>query len=173
LFWLVIHSNIEHWRKVGKRAYWIAGLAWPVLTLPLLYFREELVSVSFDVHAWNVVLGAVAILFAIRIGSQAARIMPRRTLVGLSELEPLKNVQPLLRSGIYSRTRNPVYLTHWLVILGFAAWSGYAANWALFALDSVFLPLMIRAEERELSQRYGTEFEAYMRAVPRFFPKWP
>jgi protein-S-isoprenylcysteine O-methyltransferase Ste14 len=93
--------------------------------------------------------------------------------VGVPELEPAKNVQPLLRSGIYSRTRNPVYLAHWLIVLGAAAWSGYAANWALFGLDVIFLPLMIRAEEKELIQRYGAEYQPYMRAVPRFFPRRP
>jgi protein-S-isoprenylcysteine O-methyltransferase Ste14 len=158
LFWLVMHSNIKQWRKIGKRAYWIACLAWPALALPLLYFREELFAVSFQIRAWNVVLGAVAILGAVRLGSQAAQIIPARTLVGLPELEPSKNIQPLLRSGIYSRTRNPVYLTHWLVILASALWSGYAANWGLFALDTLFLPLMIRAEEKELFERYGAEF---------------
>ena len=173
LFWLIMHTNIQRWRKIGKRAYGIACLAWPALTLPLLYFRQELFSVAFNVRAWNVIPGALAILFAIRIGSQAAQIIPAKTLVGLPELEPSRNTQPLLRSGIYSRTRNPVYLAHWLVILAFAAWSGYAANWALFTLDSIFLPVMIRAEEKELSHRYGAEFDAYMRAVPRFFPKWP
>jgi protein-S-isoprenylcysteine O-methyltransferase Ste14 len=78
-----------------------------------------------------------------------------------------------LTSGIYARTRNPVYLTHWLILLAFAAWSGYAANWLLFALDAVLLPLMIHAEEKELLDRYGSAFRDYMRSVPRFFPKPP
>ena len=127
----------------------------------------------FNVNSWNIAIGSIAILLAMRVGFEAARVIPRRTLVGLAELEPEKNHQPLLKSGIYSQTRNPIYFTHWLLILAAANLSGYVANWTLFGLDAILHPLMIRAEEKELLERYGAEFEAYMREVPRFFPKWP
>ena len=48
---------------------------------------------------------------------------------------------------------------------------GFVANWIGFALDCIFLPFLIRAEERELLARYGSEFAAYMTRVPRFFPQ--
>jgi protein-S-isoprenylcysteine O-methyltransferase Ste14 len=90
-------------------------------------------------------------------------------MVGLAEVKH-ENKQPVLDSGIYSRTRNPIYLAHWLWVLSAAALTNYAANWILFALDCAILPLVIRAEERELLARYGKEFAGYMRRVPRFFP---
>jgi protein-S-isoprenylcysteine O-methyltransferase Ste14 len=61
-------------------------------------------------------------------------------------------------------------LAHWLFIFAMAALTGYAANWILFVLDCLIIPLMILAEERELKRRYGSEFAKYMREVPRFFP---
>jgi protein-S-isoprenylcysteine O-methyltransferase Ste14 len=172
-FWLIVHTQIRHWRSLGKRAYWIACLVWPLFTIPALYFREQIFSRVFEVRAWSIALGAAAIMLAFGIARQAAKVISLKTLVGIPELEPSRNMQPLLRSGIYSRTRNPVYLAHWLLILASAAWSGYAANWALFLLDTLLLPLMVRAEEQELLERYGTEFEDYRRAIPRFFPEWP
>jgi protein-S-isoprenylcysteine O-methyltransferase Ste14 len=101
----------------------------------------------------------------------ARRQISWRILVGLPEIEPHKNKQRVLRAGIYARTRNPIYLSHWLLVLSAAALSGYAANWVNFALDCLILPLMIRSEERELLARHGQDFVDYMRRVPRFFPQ--
>ena len=93
-----------------------------------------------------------------------------RTMVGFPEIEPQKNKQPILNSGIYSKTRNPLYFGHWLLVFSAAALSNFAANWVLFGLDCVILPLVIRFEERELLTRYGANYAAYMRRVPRFYP---
>ncbi len=78
-----------------------------------------------------------------------------------------------MQAGIYGKTRNPVYLTHCLLIFAAAALSGYAANWVLFAIDVVFLFVLIKTEEKELIARYGREYLDYMRRVPRLVPRWP
>jgi len=117
--------------------------------------------------------GGLAALGAFRIGSQAAVTISRRTLFGLVELEPQRNPQPMIQTGIYSRTRNPSYLTHFLVIFAAAAISGYAANWIFFGIDIVFLMVLLHIEEKELIARYGGEYEDYMRRVPRLVPRWP
>ena len=172
VFWLVMHTRIEHWRKVGKRAFWIASLGWPATAVPLIYFREEVFSAQWQPREGIVSLGIVTLVVSAILARKAGTKIPLRTLIGLPELEPQKNRQPLIHDGIYSRTRNPVYLAHWLIIFSAAAISGFAANWVLFAVDCIVLPMMIRAEERELLNRYGSEFADYMRRVPRFFPKW-
>lgn len=176
VFWLILHTKIERWRKVGKGAYWIAAIGWPLTAGPLIYFRATLFQVQFPSlpppGPGLILLGLVVLAAGLTVATKASRIIPLRTLAGLPELEPQKNPQLLLKSGIYSQTRNPVYLAHWLVILAASLISGYAANWMLFAADCLVLPLMIRAEERELLVRYGTEFADYMVRVPRFIPKW-
>jgi len=60
---------------------------------------------------------------------------------------------------------------YWLLVLSAALLTNYAASWIMFGANCLFLPLLIRAEERELLVRYGTEYAAYMRRVPRFFPQ--
>ena len=172
-FWLIIHSNIEYWRTVGKRAYGAALLAWPAISLPILYARATLFSRRWPTPWWIVAIGVLSLCLAARTLSLAWRVIPTRTLVGLPEIEPRKNIQPLLETGIYARTRNPVYVAHFLLIVSAAALSGFAANWALVALDTLLLPVMVRTEERELEHRYGAIYAGYMRRVPRFLPKWP
>ncbi|MBI2150081.1 MAG: isoprenylcysteine carboxylmethyltransferase family protein [Acidobacteria bacterium] len=167
-FWFIMHGGIDRWRRLGTRSFWIGSVGWPPTVIPLLYFRGEIFAVKWTALP---VVGILILLCALVFAVLAGREMPLRTLVGLSELQPEKDKQPLLAAGIYSRTRNPIYFVHWLLILSAAAMSGFAANWIFFAIDCVLLPLMIKAEERELAARYGEEFAAYMRRVPRFFPK--
>jgi protein-S-isoprenylcysteine O-methyltransferase Ste14 len=171
-----MHTRIEHWRKMGQRAYWIAGIGWPATIIPMVYFRDRVFGPSVYLSAGEsmamLALGTVTLIIAIALSFQAEKKMPLRTLVGLPELEPGKNRQPLLNSGIYAKTRNPIYLVHWLLLFSAAAITGFVSNWIVFLLDCIVLPLMIRVEERELLNRYGAEFADYMRRVPRFFPKW-
>ena len=175
VFWLIMHNNIRRLRAFGTRAYWVAAMAWLVTSGPLLFFRREIFSVrwmmSGAVNGVFIACGIIASLFAVALYSQAAKQIPLRTMIGLPEIDPHKNRQPVLNSGIYSKTRNPIYLAHWLLVFSAAALAHFAANWVLFALDCIVLPLLIRAEERELLARYGSEFAAYMRRVPRFFPQ--
>jgi protein-S-isoprenylcysteine O-methyltransferase Ste14 len=173
-FWLVIHTNIERWRRMGKSAFWVAALAWPAIGGPLLYWRQEIFSIRWPTPWWLVALGMVALGMSIRIARAAGKTISFRTLVGIVEVEPQRNRQPLLQTGIYARSRNPVYVAHWLAIFSAAALTGFAASWLLLLLDVLALPLMVRAEERELRERYGAEYEDYMRRVPRFagFPPW-
>ena len=172
-FWLVIHSNIHYWRRMGRRTYWIVCLAWPIISVPILIYKDAVFALRWPTPWWMTAVGSALLVLAIRFFWLASRIISRRTLVGLPELEPRKNVQPLLETGIYARTRNPIYLTHSLIIVALALLTGFAANWVLLLLDLVLMPLMIRAEERELIRRYGAEYTNYMQRVPRFFPKWP
>lgn len=171
VFWLLIHTRIERWRRIGTKAYWVALSAWLLTATPLLYFRSELFSVRWPPIVAMELAGLIAFFLALVFGWEASKIIPLRTLVGLPELEPHKNKQPLMNTGIYAKTRNPIYFAHWLLVFSAAALTSFAANWVMFASDCVVLPLMIRTEERELLGRDGSEFADYMRRVPRFFPK--
>jgi protein-S-isoprenylcysteine O-methyltransferase Ste14 len=175
VFWLIMHNNIERLRPMGIRAYWVAVFAWSVTAMPLLLLRQRLFSVRWLLEPpWEgvmVAVGVAAFTAGAFIFGQARREIPWRTIVGLPEVEPQKNKQRVLNAGIYSRTRNPIYLGHWLFVFSAAALSGYAANWIGVVVDCLVLPVLIRAEERELLARYGREFAEYMDRVPRLIPR--
>ena len=78
----------------------------------------------------------------------------------------------LARNGPYSYTRNPLYLGSFLMAFGvILAGQGYwlLPFFALFFIG-VYLPVM-RAEEQDLEQAYGTDFLAYAASTPLFFPR--
>ena len=176
VFWFIVHNNIDRLRPIGPRAYLgVAAVAWLITAGPLLYFRQQVFSIILpmpELASYGLTaLGIVALILACAVLSRAMKQIPLPTMIGLPEIEPQKSKQPVLNMGIYSRTRNPIYFAHWLLVLSAAALTSFLANWILFALDCLILPLLIYAEERELLARYGSVFAEYMRRVPRFFPQ--
>jgi protein-S-isoprenylcysteine O-methyltransferase Ste14 len=175
VYWFIIHNNIEWLRKSGTQAHWVAVGAWLVTAGPLLILRRQIFPARWSTLSGlgNALqaAGTIALILAVVFMWSAAKQIPLRTVAGLPEIEPQKNKQPILKSGIYSKTRNPIYIGHVLLVFSAAAVSGFAANWILLTLDCIVLPVLIAAEERELLERYGSEYKMYMSHVPRFFPK--
>jgi|HubBroStandDraft_1064217.scaffolds.fasta_scaffold69293_1 protein-S-isoprenylcysteine O-methyltransferase Ste14 len=77
----------------------------------------------------------------------------------------------VMADGPYRFVRNPLYLGTWFMM---AAMSFIMpATGALFAmvLITLFLLRLILAEEAFLAARLGEPYQAYLRAVPRLFPR--
>jgi protein-S-isoprenylcysteine O-methyltransferase Ste14 len=92
----------------------------------------------------------------------------RRAGTTVNPLQP-EATSALVVSGIYRRTRNPMYLGMLLVLLGWAVLLAHALG---FALAAAFVPLMNRLqigpEERTLTATFGPAFAAYQSAVRRW-----
>ena len=76
----------------------------------------------------------------------------------------------LVRSGIYTRTRNPMYLGLTLFTLGLGI--GTANPWLVLLAPLLLLYLqerVVKREEAYLTARFGAEYEAYRRRVRRWF----
>jgi protein-S-isoprenylcysteine O-methyltransferase Ste14 len=80
--------------------------------------------------------------------------------------------EDLVTDGIYSHTRNPMYVGNLLIMIGVAIASN---SWVTIA---VAVPLglfmyasIVAAEEDYLQRRFGAAFSAYCRDVPRWWPR--
>jgi len=75
-------------------------------------------------------------------------------------------------SGPYALTRNPLYLGNLAITLGLCL---IAHDLLLLAIVAVLFAVQYRAiiaaEESFLRQRFGAEYEAWCRRVPRFWPR--
>lgn len=96
----------------------------------------------------------------------------RRAGTTLNPLDPSKATQ-LVTDGIFSISRNPMYLGLLLLLVGWAIWLGSASVW--------FVPLLFWAvitfgqiipEERALTELFGAQYLAYKRDVARWVG-WP
>jgi protein-S-isoprenylcysteine O-methyltransferase Ste14 len=84
----------------------------------------------------------------------------------------LKKNEELAVSGPYSYTRNPLYLGSILIAIGFALAARSLWIWVLLVALFVFIYVpVIGSEEAFLRSRFS-DFDSYVRRVPRLLPRW-
>jgi protein-S-isoprenylcysteine O-methyltransferase Ste14 len=127
-----------------------AGLGGPGAAL-LVLIGVALIAVGFALWVWTV------------------RLLMR---IGKGTLAPWDPTRRLVVEGPYRRVRNPMITAVLAVLLGEAALFGSPAlliwaalflviNWVYFVLE----------EEPGLERRFGDEYRAYRRNVPRWIPR--
>jgi protein-S-isoprenylcysteine O-methyltransferase Ste14 len=82
---------------------------------------------------------------------------------------PYRASTAVVASGIYQRTRNPIYVAFLLVVLAVAA--GVSSLWLLIVLVPLLLILhfgVVRREERYLAAKFGAGYEEYRARVRRW-----
>ncbi len=77
----------------------------------------------------------------------------------------------LVTSGPYARTRNPLYLGNLLMTAGFVVLAHAWMPWMLLAVLAAFAVqygFIVRVEEARLRELFGSAYDTYCAAVPRF-----
>jgi protein-S-isoprenylcysteine O-methyltransferase Ste14 len=129
---------------------WRARLGFPVAAAALWLARPT---------ASSILVGALVAIVGLAIRAAAAG--------------HLYKGQAVATTGPYARTRNPLYFGSALLAIGFMI----AANsWSSAALVAAYYlslyPFLMRREETELRERYGSEFDEYAKRVPLFWPRF-
>ncbi len=87
-----------------------------------------------------------------------------------SEIFQTESKSRLITTGIYARTRNPLYLTSTILFLG---WAFLLRLTTIYFMTLFFIILFIRVakwEEKELEDRFGEDYVIYRDSVPFFIP---
>ena len=172
-FWLVVHPFIRFWRTFGP--VWTLSLVWgaqAVGMVALFRVREPLLTMQFGTNYLLIALGVPCIVAASVLRVKLGKHLSVRAIAGLPELAPERYPQKLLTAGVYARIRHPRYAQFLIALLGYALVANYLALYVAFALWVGGAYLIVLLEERELRDRFGEEYEAYSRRVPRFLPRW-
>jgi protein-S-isoprenylcysteine O-methyltransferase Ste14 len=77
----------------------------------------------------------------------------------------------VIRKSVFSVVRHPVYLSEILLSLGLLMLSISLAAAVVWVVTIAFLHYISRFEERLLLERFGEEYELYMREVPMWIPR--
>jgi len=86
---------------------------------------------------------------------------------------PVALTQRLVVGGLYRYVRNPMYLAVIATIVGQGFFLGRMVLFLYaFAVGLAFSAFVRGYEEPTLSRRYGAEYEAYRREVPRWWPRF-
>ena len=114
-------------------------------------------------------LAIAVVIGLLGISSSAAGI--REFNKASTTVNPLKpeEASTLVTSGIFQRTRNPMYVGLFLVLTGWTVWLGALGNLALLIIFIVVMTeLQIKPEEKALLGLFGQEYERYCERVRRW-----
>ena len=171
LFWLLIHPLARFWRRRGPAvAYTVVAIVCLAVAAGLFVLLRPTLEVRWPFSWWLLALGLLLYGLAIWLEVECRRHLKLSTLLGAPELG--EDPGRVLTGGIYGRLRHPRYLSVLLGVTGWAAILNYPAIWilALACLPGFWVVMVL--EERELRERFGEEYEEYMRAVPnRLLPR--
>ena len=84
--------------------------------------------------------------------------------------EQLENTSRLVKTGLYKYIRHPLYLS--LLVGGFGALlkdPGYVQI-VLAVINTIALILTARVEEKEMLNKFGSEYADYIKKTKMFFP---
>jgi len=141
-------SRVKEQRKFWMR--WRVRLGYPVAAIYLVLAAPS---------SRAVVIGAVVAAFGLIVRTAASG--------------HLKKDQELATSGLYSRTRNPLYLGSAFLAAGFIiAGRSWWAGSLVGIYFAVFYYAVMRNEGQDLSKRFGPAFDEYAARVPLFIPSF-
>ncbi len=154
--------------RIGRFLFTYRNGIVPVVALAMLLFMRPVLFMN-DPRA-DLVLDIVG--FAIAFAGQSLRGI----VIGLAYIkrggtDRRIDAPVLVREGIFSLSRNPLYVGNMLIVLGLVVI--YNSPWAYAIVLPVFFfayLCIIEAEEEFLHRKFGPEYGAYCAEVNRFFP---
>lgn len=111
------------------------------------------------------VLGALAMTAGIAVYGLALRAFGSSWRLDIDRDRP----GPLVTAGIFSRSRNPIYLSLTLSVVGVFLVLGRLVLLLLAIMCAVYFHFLVRREERFLTQHYGDSYRAYAQHVGRWW----
>jgi protein-S-isoprenylcysteine O-methyltransferase Ste14 len=132
----------------------------------ILNFLVPLDLLTHVLFLGRIVVGTIAFVAGLGMVIGANRIFRR---IGTNTRPSLPTLA-IAATGIFRRTRNPMYVGGSLALLGIAI--GFALDWVILLLVAS-LPLIhygiILREERYLERKFRDEYRRYQTEVPRYW----
>jgi protein-S-isoprenylcysteine O-methyltransferase Ste14 len=154
---------------VGSAVFFLVGPGIVVGLIPWLLTGGWQVRQPLPYWVPMRVLGGILLVAGLIVLIQA---FVRFVVEGLGTPVPVAAPERLVVGGVYRYIRNPMYVAILAAIVGQALILGrlglmlYAA--AIWLIAAAFVRWY---EEPALTRRFGTDFEAYRRAVPAWWPR--
>ena len=168
VYWLVLHTRVEFWRRRLRAAYAVAIIAgWGSSSVFFWWFGRRVLQAA-AVSPGRKFAGVALVLVDVWVLFNVERQLGTHHLIGHAELTGGGQIK---MDGYYARVRHPRYAAMILSTLGACLIAAGPLLWALAAVWVGVVLLMIRVEERELVARFGPAYAEYRRRVPAILPR--
>jgi protein-S-isoprenylcysteine O-methyltransferase Ste14 len=109
--------------------------------------------------AWTLALGGLVLMCTAQVLMGSAFRVGQDAHDGAPELRT---------TGLWARSRNPIYVGSWLAIAGMTLWHPSPALVAACLAIGLGMHRLVGAEEVFLRARFGARFDDYCRRTPRY-----
>ena len=151
----------------GAMTWWRHALAIVLLPGTVTIVVPALLVDDADV-TWLAIPGAALIAAGLAMWAWTVRLFAQ---IGKGTLAPWDPTQHLVVTGPYRLVRNPMITAVLAVLAGEALLLG---SWAIAIWAAIFFIVnwgwFVAVEEPGLEERFGDEYRAYKRHVPRWLP---
>ena len=172
LFWIPVHGLSRIFKKLGLLTYAMPLLIW--LPLAFLIYSEKELLLSWKIE-FPVVLrffGIILLVAGSALHLWTAKLLGLWGLIGLPEVSSRLEGR-LITKGPFSIVRHPTYLAHTSMFSGVFLMTGTVTVGIMTFIDFLLVyVLIIPLEEKELSKRFGKDYNLYMEKVPKLFPRF-
>ena len=169
IFWLVLHTRVEFWRRRVGAAYAVAMItAWGSASVLGWMFARHLLEAA-TVPRGQKLAGVFLVLLDVWVLLNVERQLGVDRLAGRAELASGGEIKT---DGYYARVRHPRYAAMMVSTVGACLIAAGPLLWTIAGAWAGVVLLMIRAEERELLARFGPAYAEYRRRVPALVPRW-
>jgi len=172
LFWIPVHGLSRIFKKLGLLTYAMPLLIW--LPLAFLIYSEKELLLSWKIE-FPVVLrffGIILLVAGSALHLWTAKLLGLWGLIGLPEVSSRLEGR-LITKGPFSIVRHPTYLAHTSMFSGVFLMTGTVTVGIMTFIDFLLVyVLIIPLEEKELSKRFGKDYNLYIEKVPKLFPRF-
>lgn len=171
VFWIFIHAIAARARDGLSPAvvYSLAGVL--IITCGAVTWvnLDFLLGRNLGMSWVLFLIGAGIYIYSHAMAMPIRKHLTLRTFAGIPEVAG-EDVE-LLDQGPYSVVRHPRYLMVVVGVVGWAMMANYAGAYIVSLLSIFGLFAVMFMEERDLVERFGSEYVAYQKRVPQIMPK--
>lgn len=178
-------ATVRDWRTFGAFSAFIMALFVEMYGYPLTIYLlsgwlqtryPQLDILSHNAgHLWSTLLGATGDPHA-GVLHIASYIFIAYGFYLLATAWPVlyqaQRNHALATAGPYARIRHPQYVAFVLILSGFLLQWPTLLTLLMFPVLLVMYSRLARAEEADMTARFGETFARYAECTPRFFPHW-